>query len=662
MRALFEYLILPREVTEFESDYLCRLNRVALWFFAVHVPTFALIAWFNDTGPTLALALTSAALVGPLLAKRLLSPRGVSLVHGVTAMVMGGLLVHFGQGPLQSEMHFYFFALLGMCGVFGNPLAVVAAAGTVTLHHLLVWRLIPRSLFDYPASWWVVGVNLAFIVLVSVAACFIARSFFDNVIGLETIVQARTHALDAKNRDMRLLLDNVQQGFLTLDARGVMAKERSAAADAWFGAPAPAISWFDYLDRLSPQFAQRTRVSWDQLAEGIMPIEVSLAQMPSHLVLNGSHYRFEYRPIGKREPFERYLVIATDVTTEMHRQFAELERTESMLLFERAVLDRSGVESFFEEAGRIVATLRLPLPVDIGTAKRFVHTLKGNAAIYGLESIAELCHAIEDSMPGPRSLPDAVLLSQLSERWTRLSSYLEVLLGARANTLEIEADQYDSLESAALAGETGPAMLRKVRNLKLERTSKRLRLFQEQAERIADKLGKAPVDVVVEDHDVRLDRGRWASFWGAFVHAIRNALDHGIEHPEDRIAAGKLAPARVALRTYEQPAGLVVEVDDNGRGIDWAQVAARAARAGLPSRTRLDLERALFSDGISTADSVTDISGRGIGMGALLAAARELGGDLKIQSKLHEGTLIRFVFPPSTSGTSDFAEPFNRAS
>jgi two-component system chemotaxis sensor kinase CheA len=662
MRALFAYLVLPRETTEFESDYLCRLNRVALWFFAVHVPTLTLIAWCNDTCPPLALASTSAALVGPLLAKRFLRPRGVSVVHGITAMIMGGLLVHFGQGSLQSEMHFYFFALLGMCGVFGNPLVVVAAAGTVTLHHVLLWRLAPRSLFNDSAAWWVLGVHVAFILLVSAAACFIARSFFDNVIGLETIVQARTRALDAKNRDMRLLLDNVQQGFLTLDVRGVMAKERSAAADAWFGAPAPAISWFDYLDRLSPQFAQRTRVSWDQLAEGVMPIEVSLAQMPSHLALNGSHYRFEYRPIGKKEPFERYLVIATDVTVEVQRQFAESERAESMLLFERAVLDRSGVESFFDEAGRIVASLGQPFSADLSALKRLIHTLKGNAAIYGLGSIADLCHAIEDSMAGPRSLPDAALLSQLSERWTRLASYLEVLLGARANTLEIETEQYEGLESAALAGETGTAMLRRVRNLKLERTAKRLKVFQEQAERIADKLGKSPVDVIVEDHDVRLDRGTWASFWGAFVHAIRNALDHGIEHPEDRIAAGKLDPARVALRTYEQPAGVVVEIADNGRGIDWTQVAARAARAGLPSRTRLDLERALFSDGISTAESVSDISGRGIGMGALLAAARELGGDLKIQSKLHEGTLLRFVFPPSSSGTSDFAEPFNRAS
>jgi hypothetical protein len=77
------------------------------------------------------------------------------------------------------------------------------------------------------------------IALESVAACFISRSFFDNVIGLEKIVHSRTEALDSKNRDMRLLLDNVQQGFLTIDLAGALAQERSAAVDAWFGAPEP---------------------------------------------------------------------------------------------------------------------------------------------------------------------------------------------------------------------------------------------------------------------------------------------------------------------------------------------------------------------------------------------------------------------------------------
>src|SRR5882672_4176535 len=166
MKKIFQFLVLPKQITDFERDYLARVNRVALIFFALHAPVFTLIAWLNGTRPGLAAVLTSAVLAGPVLAQSALkNPRAVSVVYGVTAMFMGGLLVHFGQGPVQIEMHFYFFALLAMLCMFANPMVNLAAAVTVALHHLIVWLIIPRSVFNYEAQWWVVLVHAAFVVL-----------------------------------------------------------------------------------------------------------------------------------------------------------------------------------------------------------------------------------------------------------------------------------------------------------------------------------------------------------------------------------------------------------------------------------------------------------------------------------------------------------------
>ena len=194
MNKLFRYLVLPKEISAFEATYLRRLNRIGLVFFAIHVPAMVLLAWANATHPWLALALSSAVVLGPALAYvTFTNPRAVSVTYGVAAMCMGGVLVHVGQGPVQIEMHFYFFALIAMLAVFGNPLVILAAALTVALHHLALWFLLPASVFNYDAPVWVVAVHAAFVVLESVAGCFIARSFFDNVIGLEKIVQLRTH-------------------------------------------------------------------------------------------------------------------------------------------------------------------------------------------------------------------------------------------------------------------------------------------------------------------------------------------------------------------------------------------------------------------------------------------------------------------------------------
>lgn len=194
--ALLKYIVLPAHMSDFERDYLTRVNRVALWLFIAHLPVFVVLAAFNHTEPDMAIALTSAVLLGPILAVKFeTSLRTVSVIMGITAMFMGGLLVHFGQGPMQIEMHFYFFVLLALLAVFANPMVIIAAAATVALHHLALWFFIPASVFNYDAPVWVVGVHALFVILEAIGACFMARGFFDNVVELDQHVQERTERL-----------------------------------------------------------------------------------------------------------------------------------------------------------------------------------------------------------------------------------------------------------------------------------------------------------------------------------------------------------------------------------------------------------------------------------------------------------------------------------
>ena len=647
---VLRFLILPAEISNFERAYLRRLNRISLVFFALHLPAFVLLAWLNGTRPALAAGLTSAVLAGPVLTHYgSKNPRAVSVVYGITAMFMGGLLVHFGQGPVQIEMHFYFFALLAMCAVYANPLVIVAAAVTVALHHAIVWLVLPRSVFNYDAAWWVVAVHAAFVVLESVATAFIARSFFDNVIGVEKIVSARTRQLDAKNGEMRALLDNVRQGFLTMDGSGHLSAERSKAVSDWFGNADASSSWFEYLSRISPQFAERTRLGWSEVQAGVMPEEVALGQMPSQLNVNSAHYRFEYRPIGDETPHRQYLVIVTDVTAEVEAATAELERRETLALFNHLLEDRSGLESFLDEADDTLEVLASGRTKDLSLVKRAVHTLKGNAGLYGLQSVADLCHSLEDYMAEEGKLPPASGYEALRARWASLLTDARSLLGTQSQLVEISDEQFAALEAAARSGETGAPFLARVRSLKLESTAKRLGHVRRQALQLAERLGKSETRVAVEDHGVRLDPKRWAGFWNAFVHGVRNALDHGIEPTEARLLAGKPGAGTVTLRARDDGERVVVEICDDGRGIDWPGLAARARVMGLPAETQSDLEKALFSDGVSTTEYISDVSGRGVGMGALLAATQALGGKLSVRSAVNQGTTLHFSFPTRSS-------------
>jgi HPt (histidine-containing phosphotransfer) domain-containing protein/two-component sensor histidine kinase len=641
---LWRYLFLPREISDFERSYLHRMNRIALLFFYLHVPAFVGVAALAGTSMLQAAILTPVVLVGPTIVYFWIkNPRALAVGYGFTAMVMGGLLVHFGQGPMQIEMHFYFFVLIALLAVFGNPAAIMTAAVTVALHHLAVWLLLPSSVFNYEASIWAVVVHAAFVVLESVAAIFVARSFFDNVIGLERIVATRTTQLDQRTRDMALVLENVGQGFVTIGADGVMSAERSAILRTWLGEAPTSGRFVDYVDSVDPAFAAMFELGWAEVFAGFLPVELTLGQLPRRIEAGGRHLQLDYRPIGDAGAPSSVLVVVSDITAELERERAESERRELMAVFERLSTDRNGFVEFCDEADELVRRIDAadtPL-VDL---QRGVHTLKGNAAIFGVESIASYCHALETRLmeePGPLTLEER---QQLTDRWQAFTRRLECLLGRRdVRRIEITDEEIQRV-LAALRQNKPTDVLQIVGAWRLEPISRRFERVAEQANRLARRMGKA-VRIDIEDRGIRLDPQRWAPFWSTFVHAVRNAIDHGIEEASERRQHGKSETAQVSLRSSVENGSLAIEIRDDGRGIDWARVRERAHSLGIPTETHGELIEALFADGVSTKTEITDLSGRGVGLAALRAAAHTGGGHVTIVSESQRGTCLRFEFP-----------------
>jgi two-component system chemotaxis sensor kinase CheA len=646
MQRLWSYLMLPREITTFERAYLRRLNKIALIFFYAHVPVFIGVAALAGTSLVQAAVLTPLVLIGPTIAYVTFeNPRRLSATYGFTAMVMGGLLVHFGQGPMQIEMHFYFFVLIALLAVFANPMVIITAAITVAAHHFLVWLLLPTSVFNYQASFWTVAVHAAFVVLESVAAVFVARGFFDNVIGLEKIVAARTAALDERTRDMRLVLDNVEQGLFTVNLAGAMTAERSKILESWLGAPPASSSLFEYLAPHDDNFTAQLRLGWDELASGMMPLEVTLYQLPTRLAVGERYLRFSYQPIGGGDVPEMMLVVITDMTAEVARERAELHRRELVAAFERFAKDRNGFTEFYDEAEELVKNLASGRDASVTEVYRRVHTLKGNSALFGIDSISMYCHELETRMLEDGTGLTAAERGELSARWRGFVGRIDALLGSRRERpLEVTGDDIDRVITALRASQPAADIERMISAWRLEPVNSRFQRVAEQARRLAKQLGK---DVTVEsdDHGLRLEPTRWSPFWAAFVHAVRNAIDHGIETAEQRQAAGKPLPARVDLASRIEDGSLVIEIRDDGRGVDWDRVRERARAANLPHDTRDQLVNALFSDGFSTRDEVTETSGRGVGLAVLRAVAVDSGGGIQILSEPNRGTSVRFQFP-----------------
>jgi two-component system chemotaxis sensor kinase CheA len=138
---------------------------------------------------------------------------------------------------------------------------------------------------------------------------------------------------------------------------------------------------------------------------------------------------------------------------------------------------------------------------------------------------------------------------------------------------------------------------------------------------------------------------------------VRNAMDHGVEPAPERAAAGKSAIATLSLRARREDEHVVIEVEDDGRGVDPARIRAVAATRGIASEEALaamnerEVVDLIFAPGFSTAAAVSELSGRGVGMDAVRAAVERIGGRALVETRVGAGTLIRFLLPFSVMVT-----------
>ncbi|MDX2103784.1 MAG: chemotaxis protein CheW [Alphaproteobacteria bacterium] len=171
---------------------------------------------------------------------------------------------------------------------------------------------------------------------------------------------------------------------------------------------------------------------------------------------------------------------------------------------------------------------------------------------------------------------------------------------------------------------------------------------------LAQAQGK-DIRLVLEGRDVRVDKGMVELLVDPLMHMVRNGIDHGIEPPDQREAAGKPAEATLALRAQQRGAEVVVDVVDDGRGLDVDAIGAKAVERGLATAAELarltprQIFRFIFAPGFSTAKQVTETSGRGVGMDVVLTSVNKLGGDIEISSERGRGTTITLRLPLSAA-------------
>jgi two-component system chemotaxis sensor kinase CheA len=159
------------------------------------------------------------------------------------------------------------------------------------------------------------------------------------------------------------------------------------------------------------------------------------------------------------------------------------------------------------------------------------------------------------------------------------------------------------------------------------------------------------VQLVMQGKETELDRSLLEAVKDPLTHLVRNAVDHGIEEPDTRIASGKSAEGTLTLRAYHEGGHVAVEVADDGAGLNVDRIAQKAIENGLlrpeqiPNMDKRDIMAMVFAPGFSTAAKVTNVSGRGVGMDVVKTNIENIGGAVSVDSTPGEGTVWRLTIP-----------------
>jgi two-component system chemotaxis sensor kinase CheA len=167
---------------------------------------------------------------------------------------------------------------------------------------------------------------------------------------------------------------------------------------------------------------------------------------------------------------------------------------------------------------------------------------------------------------------------------------------------------------------------------------------------LSNKMDKE-INFVMEGQETELDRSIIDELSDPLTHLLRNAIDHGIEKPEIRKANGKEEEGKIILKAYQKGSEIIIEVTDDGAGIDSSKIGRKAVEKGIVSEEELEqLERRdildfVFHPGFSTASAVTDVSGRGVGMDIVKNVVKKLDGQISIESELGKGSTFTITLP-----------------
>lgn len=458
-------------------------------------------------------------------------------------------------------------------------------------------------------------------------------------------LQASLRLTDEALAGTRLVLDNVDEGLLILDPAGEMGPQASRAVTRLLGEPTVGAPFSELLAQVDPEVAAWWELGWESVVDGFLPTELAIAQLPSRVQAGECTLELRCQPVlDASGDLERGVVVVQDISAELAQERAQLIQQELLSIFQHLMRDPSGFASFLKEGRSLIAQLA-EADADPALTMRVVHTLKGNAGLFSVRSVAEACHRVEEALTQGAS--GAHTTAEVVSAWNDFEDRLAELRGETRDVRSVLDADVVQLKEAIASGASRERLLQLLQGWEMEPVETRLGRFGEQAQALAERLGKPGLVVETDCEALRLNAEDLDGLWCAYAHAVRNAVDHGVEGPAQRLEAGKPAAGRLRLSAHMEGAWMRIALEDDGAGVNVDAVRARARDLGLPCTSEAELCQAVFHEGLSSRAEVSETSGRGVGLSALREVVHRLGGQLGLESRPGQGSTLWILLPAS---------------
>ena len=496
---------------------------------------------------------------------------------------------------------------------------------------------------------------------------------------LEAKVRDRTASLENAKQGIQSMINSLDQGFFMFDETGTCLELHSKACDSLLGcAPSGKPIW-EILRVEDPKASERLRTWVQLLFDPMTDFEDVAALGPKKLNdLSRREISLAFHPIRapESEGLKHIVVVATDLTEERDaklRAEREAAYTQSIL---RIVRNRARFLEFLRDSKATFARATEELDsnqVDIHRLFRLIHTFKSAASYFSLYDVAQIAHQLESDLAQKRDQVNQGESTELDSSFhfdlillqEKLDEFVEMnrdVLGISANPTEnwVEVQGRHLKEFEAHLNEIGaaPKTLQAFSEYFLFEPLGRIFEFFDHVvslEALRQEKELLPIEFI--NGNLRIHRAPYDPLIKSLIHIFRNAVAHGLETPRERREASKHAAGQITVEfarvTDSESADpsrsqITIRIRDDGRGISPQRIREQLQKKNFKGWERdsdLEVIQRIFEPGFSTAQVVSDLAGRGVGLDAVRDEVTALGGRVWVESVSGKGTTFTLQFP-----------------